>query len=724
MGVPFSDVHAGPMAKAEEEEEEKKNAPASGVANEGPEVRSLSWRRTGPSSMSSTTRSAAASTPSTPPFPSPLHPVGPPVAPSKGGRTSMPPLSTTKEGKRGAVPAPPSSSSSSIPAAAAAAAAILERGVEGSDPPTQGMSFSPGALPPAPRQAPQRLREVTDSFPHNVDVLVHALRAVQHIATRVLPYGILELPHTPLVETQVKQCMECCEVAVSEATLSASYPMYCLREVRAALHSYVQGVLLEVPVQEGEPLESSHLVPATTRTSSSSSVPFSPPWTSSVSPKEEKKNIPPPITSEHQAVATLPSSSPQSRRIVSLLFTNGMDYYGNLKPTITQLKSAIQRGHITKAELYKRVKAVDALYPEDPYPPHLHHFVDHCLAITDVSDFVHITLSATHPSYQGQRLATILFTLELLKWSIRGRRRAFLNMAIEKHVVPVEGNGKIEKEEEEKKKEKEGPQKSGPVGVEKKKRIASSSSSPPPKGSSSSSSSTTSTSTGHRMEFVAPAASRRLYQRFGFREIHPRVDPLTGKSRFTPLEADMGRVMVNFDIPTAALRAAAWLEREYMGSSHKVPEERKEMDGGKCSTGDGGGRDATHTQPPPPPPHGGSGRYAPENANDFIHADSHHTNNTNNNNTNNNTNRNRGSGAPLTTPKKGGTGEMVVPMRKLWGSHSTLSSASSSSSVLLPSTATTPVFTGAGTENTNGHASERGFSSSYPECIDVEGEED
>eukprot|EP00796_Vickermania_ingenoplastis_P007488 gene7488-5275_t len=408
--------------------------------------------------------------------------------------------------------APTSSSSSSssssrerggIGESSAAAAAVASS----PSPSFPSSCFSPTSLPPAPRQAPLKLREVPDVFPPNCDVLRKALRLVQFIATRLLPYTILELPHAPLSPQQVEECLQCCEAAVADATLSSSYPVYCLKEVRAALHPYVQGALLEAPYPPPFTDTSSTSAPAS---ATEAEVP-----SPSLTAAPMKRRVGRPRAAPRTPLPAPPTFAPRPRRVASLIFTNGMDLYGNLKITITHLKSALQRGITTKEDLQDLCnRADDALQlPRAPT------FVEECLQIADVSDFVHVTLSATHPGYQGYRLATILFTVELLKWSIRGRRRAFLNMAIEKKVVcdpPAQPGGHATQ----------------------------------------------------RVEYRAPLASRRLYRRFGFRDVHPRVDPVTGAERWTPKEADMGRVMVNFDIPQAALEAAARLESWYRAQHH------------------------------------------------------------------------------------------------------------------------------------------------------------
>lgn len=367
----------------------------------------------------------------------------------------------------------------------------------GSPSSSSSLTFSAALQPPAPRQAPQRLQEVPDRLPPNFDTLRRALAMVRHIVTNVLHCSVIELPHADLSQAQVEECLGCCEEAVREATLSSSYPMYCLKEVRSALHPYVQGALLEAP----------H--PPSLLTSSSSSTTVTTP----------RVGRPPLSSSSSPAALSNNNTGVPRRRICSLIFTNGMDLYGNLKITITQLKSSIHRGMVSEEELQQRCNRMDDAYGM----PHSPSFVKDCLAIRDVSPFVHVTLSATHPEYQGLRLATILFTLELLKWSIRGRRYAFLNMAIEKKLVETVR----------------------PPGS-------------PGKGFHGTASPTT------RVEYVAPEASRRLYRRFGFRDVYPRLDPLTGKERWTSKEADMGRVMVNFDIAYAALRASERLEKQYL----------------------------------------------------------------------------------------------------------------------------------------------------------------
>ncbi|TPP44924.1 hypothetical protein CGC20_12010 [Leishmania donovani] len=276
---------------------------------------------------------------------------------------------------------------------------------------TSGSSLSSYPLvsrqPPAPRQLPLKLREVPDRSPPAplADELRRLIRMIEHTVHQ-LGYNMLHLPAHTLTEQQVTECLGCCAEAIQDATFSADYPAYCLKEVQNRRHPYVQGIALQ---------------------------------------------------------------SQANGRICSLILSSGRDLYGNLKPTITQLKSSLQRGLLEPS----------ALTP----------FMAECMAIADVADFVHITLSATHAQHQRKGLARLLMTMELLKWSLRGRHRAFLNMAIEKRLVDG----------------------------------------------------------GSRIEFASPAASKRLYESFGFAEVYPRYDPVTRKERWTAKEADMGRVMANLN---------------------------------------------------------------------------------------------------------------------------------------------------------------------------------
>ncbi|RNF07590.1 transferase [Trypanosoma rangeli] len=273
---------------------------------------------------------------------------------------------------------------------------------------------------PAPRQPPLRLREVPDRLPFGS---VMQLRHLLRIATRAAHeagFVVVDLPVMLLTATMEKECLECCEEAIKEATFSDQYPAYCLKEVRERTHPYVQGTLLRCT---------------------------------------------------------------QTGRVVSMVLSNGMDVYGNLRHTITQLKSGINRGLIDRR--------------------HQTAFMASCAKLTDISDFVHITLSATHRDYQRRGLARILMVIDLLKWALRGRTRAYLNMALEKRVVD----------------------------------------------------------SGTRLECVASPASRRLYESFGFRDVYPRFDRETDEARWTPKEVDMGRVMahMNFveDVVQIAMRYEA-----------------------------------------------------------------------------------------------------------------------------------------------------------------------
>ncbi|KAF5223506.1 hypothetical protein TcYC6_0082230 [Trypanosoma cruzi] len=270
---------------------------------------------------------------------------------------------------------------------------------------------------PAPRQLPIRLREVPDRLPFGSVTRLRHLLKVTTRAAHEAGFLVIDLPVVLLTDKMEKECLACCEDAIKEATFSEQYPAYCLKEVREQAHSYVQGTLLRCK---------------------------------------------------------------QSGRIVSMVLSNGMDVYGNLRHTITQLKGGINRGIIDRR--------------------HQTTFMASCTKLTDISDFVHITLSATHREYQKRGLARMLMVLDLLKWALRGRTRAYLNMALQKRIVD----------------------------------------------------------SGTRLECVASPASRRLYESFGFKDVYPRFDRETDEARWTPKEADMGRVMAHLsfveDVVQMAMR--------------------------------------------------------------------------------------------------------------------------------------------------------------------------
>ncbi|KAH8606414.1 hypothetical protein ERJ75_001519200 [Trypanosoma vivax] len=298
--------------------------------------------------------------------------------------------------------------------------------------------------PPAPRQPPIRLQEVPDRLPFgSVTQLRHMLKVTTRAAQQA-GFTVINLPIATVTEAMEQQCLECCTEAIREATFSEQYPIYCLKEVWTQAHPYVQGTLLRCNSTE---------------------------------------------------------------RIVSMVLSNGMDVYGNLRPTLTQLKSGINRGIIESK--------------------HQTSFMAACAKLTDISDFVHITLSATHKDYQRRGLARMLMVIDLLKWSLRGRTRAYLNMALEKKVLDG----------------------------------------------------------GTRLECVASPSSRRLYESFGFRDVYPRFDRDTDEQRWTPKEADMGRVMAHLNFVPDLMRIA----ERYDTHSEQSVAAANSSDGSTAQTAANGG---------------------------------------------------------------------------------------------------------------------------------------
>ncbi|KAH8604531.1 hypothetical protein ERJ75_001709700 [Trypanosoma vivax] len=239
-----------------------------------------------------------------------------------------------------------------------------------------------------------------------------------------------------------QQCLECCTEAIREATFSEQYPIYCLKEVWPQAHPYVQGTLLRCNSTE---------------------------------------------------------------RIVSMVLSNGMDVYGNLRPTLTQLKGGINRGIIERK--------------------HQTSFMAACAKPTDIFDFVHITLSAKHKDYQRRGLARMLMVIDLLKWSLRGRTRAYPNGTGE------EGAGRRT-----------------------------------------------------RLECVASPYSRRLYESFGFRDVYPRFDRDTDEQR-GHRRSVYGRVMAHLNFVPDLMRIA----ERYDTHSEQSVAAANSSDGSTAQTAANGG---------------------------------------------------------------------------------------------------------------------------------------
>lgn len=198
-----------------------------------------------------------------------------------------------------------------------------------------------------------KLTEFADRSPLNAEILKSALTRMHNYAF-AKGYEVIYADHEHpgvISDSMVDNALACCASAIHSATFSESYPSYCINELRAPPHKYLQGCFMRCR---------------------------------------------------------------STRRIVSLVTSNGMDNYGNLRQTITQIRCHAKRSKVPLSE-----------------------FSEQCMSINDVSSFVHICLIATHPTFRGRGLAKILIAIELLRWALRGRESVYLNMALDKK---VEGN--------------------------------------------------------------------------------------------------------------------------------------------------------------------------------------------------------------------------------------------------------------------------------------------
>lgn len=278
-----------------------------------------------------------------------------------------------------------------------------------------------------------------------------------------------------LTDARMAESLECCQSAIANATFSDSYPQYILNELRVLPHQYLQG-------------------------------------TFAVDRKTQK--------------------------VVALVVTNGMDVYGNLKPTLSLLRSAMTRWGAADAQPPMRDKKPPkrATVPVDnasaPLPEELRGKVPDdaflfngaiiqpfmlrmARDVEDVSGFVHFNLIATHTDHRGRGLAKRLMLAESLRWQLRGRTHAYLNMALERvrvtrsgRRVPFIANSDADEEE-------------------------------------------------GNVICVFSEASRRLYVAMGFHDVYPRFDPVTGENKWTAREEEGGRVMANLDMNESSRRIAS-----------------------------------------------------------------------------------------------------------------------------------------------------------------------
>ena len=176
----------------------------------------------------------------------------------------------------------------------------------------------------------------------------------------------------------------------------------------------------------------------------------------------------------------------KARRVVSVVLSNGMDPYTNLRASFTHLRAQLSRGKLRRTPV-----------------------TDEALKVHVFDDFVHFTLIVTHDDCRGQGLAKRLLLLEMARWCARGRTRGFLNMALQKTIV------------------------------------------------------------GEKTLCTAAEAPKSLYAQCGFFELCERVDA-DGRPVWTKREEDVGRTMINLDMPGTVKRLA-----EQLGTTTATVKTRK-----------------------------------------------------------------------------------------------------------------------------------------------------
>ena len=331
-----------------------------------------------------------------------------------------------------------------------------------------------------------------------------------------------------LTDSRINESIECCQTAIANATFSDSYPQYILNELQQLPHQYLQGTF---------------------------------------------------------------AVDRRSKKVVSLVITNGMDVYGNLKPTLSLLRSAMTRWGAsdvqpppldkpekkTTTAAAKKAAASAAANNSSDGPPSpqlipenlrkklpsdafmfngivIQPFMQRLVKeVDDVSGFVHFNLIATHTEHRGRGLAKRLMLAESLRWLLRGRTQSYLNMALER--VRVTPSGKYV------------PYVATPTPPPAPAPQTPSS----PTGRNGSLASKTNKNNNSKVAeekeeeeegdvvCIFSEASRRLYIAMGFRDVYPRFDPQTGDAKWTTKEEEGGRVMANIDMKESSRIVAAEL---------------------------------------------------------------------------------------------------------------------------------------------------------------------
>lgn len=216
-------------------------------------------------------------------------------------------------------------------------------------------------VPEPATQQTMRLSEVPDRDPPPAEAALYDRIAAAAVALAgAWGYDLISFPQTEMTDAHITDGMKCCASAIAAATFSQSYPLYCFKEQQQQAHGFVQGAMLR-----------------------------------------------------HRA----------TQAVASVVFSNGMDPYGNLKQSLSQLRSAITRhrnanigsGNAAASQLLGFTKQ-HAELPD----------------VKDCSEFVHFTLVATLDEYRGRGLAKLLMCYDTVRWLRRGRTKAYVNMALDK----------------------------------------------------------------------------------------------------------------------------------------------------------------------------------------------------------------------------------------------------------------------------------------------------
>ena len=408
----------------------------------------------------------------------------------------------------------------------------------------------------------------------------------------------------PLVDSVRDLCLQCCQGAIDDMTLSHTYPQYCLDELQNPPHIYLQAAAI-IPS------------PSSSHSSSSVSSAHTTPQTTAVADRSSRPSALLSSSFLHEA------GGKSVGDIAAFCLSSGRDAHGALLGMLQTLREADACHHAIVAQrerhaamLARMRTALDrsssprgsttvpsahhnesssstkkaqkkgslrATLPSTSAPGegesgsvlasssslllHLPSLTPEMRALVhspttegeaSISDFVHFSLLSTREEHRGRGLGKLLMCYEMLRWGLRGRSRAFVSMALQKVVVgepllsptpvlqplPLHHQPQQQQRSHQQQQQKQAP------------KPSSTSSTAVMGGGGGAGVSGGGGGGFGRIRCRIPKPAFGLYTALGFVECWPQYDA-AGNLVWNKGEEDDGRLMVNLDFPAAVSRIVA-----------------------------------------------------------------------------------------------------------------------------------------------------------------------